>query len=197
MKNIFLLIIPFLLISCNENHPETFLGIKLGYSAEEQLEKAAKENPEIFTYGNIHYLGSEIILSEEDGIKGKIYYTTFKNDPTEDDLLESLQIEFYKETGYLSSNDLLFIKKLYFDKYGYINEENKSEDYINNNQDSNYQEIINTENVTTYSYQWNKGNLRVILDIRATGAKVNYYYITNFIRDQKKSEIEEKLKNNF
>ncbi len=194
MKNIFLLIIPFLLMSCNENHPETFLGIRLGYPPDEELKKAAKENPILLTRNNPHERW-QLTLSKEMNIKGDIAYNVFENEDGEK-LLSSISIHFYKDNGYLSNNDFDYIKNLYFKKNGSINESIKSLDYISDSQEVNYQEF-NLDNEIRKSYQWNKGNLKVILYISNTEVEAYYYYKKNNLEEEKKSEIEKKVKDNF
>jgi hypothetical protein len=195
MKKTFLLVvIPFLLASCNENHPETFLGIKLGYPPDEEFEKAANENPMLLKRNNQNERW-QLTFSKELNIKGVITYNTFK-DEEEKELLSSIYITFYKENGYINNNDLIYIKNLYFEKYGNIDESQKSQDYINDNQGTNYQEF-NLDNEVKKSYQWNIGNLQVILNVSNTDIEADYFYKKNILEEQGKSEIEEKVKDNF
>jgi hypothetical protein len=137
----------------------------------------------------------QITFSKELNIKGDITYNTFKNED-EKDLLSSIYIYIYKENGYLSNNDFSFIKNLYFEKYGSIDESFKSEYYINDNQDKNYQEF-NIDNQIKKSYQWNVGNLIVVLNFSNTNIEADYFYKNNILEEQGKSEIEEKVKDNF
>ena len=191
-KILLLVVIPFLLESCNDNHPETFLGIKLGYPADEQFKEAAEKYPMVLThYGSYSNILDEIILSKDLNVIGYINYNTFKINNEKEDLLESIDIQFQPNA------DIAFIKNLYFNKYGNINENNKSVDYINDTQESNYQEVINVDNEVIKSYQWHIDNLTVVLDILASGAKARYYYRTNFIEENENANFKKKIKNDF
>ena len=194
-KCFFLVTICFLLVSCKENHPETFLGIKLGYPADEQFNKAAKEYPLLLTYYGSSY-PLKIILSKELNLIGEIHYNVFNNNDGKGELLESITIQFQKENGYLSNSDLSFIKNLYYKKYGNINENNKSDDYINKSQESNYQEI-NFDNEVRKSYQWNCDNLRIVLNVSQQVTEVSYYYRTNFLVEETNKKSAKQIENNF
>lgn len=191
-KILLLLVIPFLLESCNDNHPETFLGIKLGYPADGQFKEAAEKYPMLLEYhGSFSGLLNKIILSKDLNVIGDIHYNTFKINNKKDDLLESINIRFQPNA------DITFIKNLYLKKYGNINENNKSADYIDDTQESNYQEVINADNEVIKSYQWNKNNLRVILFISASGTEVSYYYRTNLLIENANANFKKKIDNDF
>ena len=193
MKKILLLIvITFFLESCNDNHPETFLGIKLGYPADEQFKEAAEKYPMILShYGTLSGIRDKIILSEDLNVIGNIHYNTFKIKNEKDDLLESISIKFQPNA------DISFIKNLYYNKYGSINENNKSVDFINDTQETNYQVVINVDNEVIKSYQWNVDNLTVVLDILTSGAEASYYYRTNYLEKNANANFKKKIENEF
>jgi hypothetical protein len=128
---------------------------------------------------------NSLILSEDLNVIGDISYGKKEKDGS----LSSVEIIFSPNA------DIEFIKNLYFKKYGTINENIKSDEYIiQEDQQTNYYEF-EVEGFLRKTYSWNKGDLQVVLFISESSIEVRYqskidFYKKNTVKEDIKKDIE-------
>ncbi|MBF9239526.1 lipoprotein [Hymenobacter sp. BT683] len=191
MRKIFILLLAILtLAGCNNKHPETIYGIKLGYPAESEINKAIKE-------GDLVPSEAGNIMTLSNSAKGSVFYNTY-TDTEGEKMLESVNIKFYTKglfslragegVHYLNfkvnEEDKNFIVDSYFKKYGAIaKEELKSDASYSDETEGRYYTVNINEGESVYSYYWIEKNRVINLTIFNDMCDANYYFRSEYSKE--------------